>query len=179
MWAASSLMQAESIMAGEFAIIRKSIGCYKLFLTSILLYLLADDVVWVLGWWMELKGWCGSCKGSSHKASADSKLAEVRSNHQAKHVDKTMSHPHIASAPCRCCIKEAQGIGCGEGGRWTVKSVVPRGGHCDNVNVSMGWWVTNISLIGQVVIAHLIASAHCRQGHNWHVRANSLSNCKW
>jgi hypothetical protein len=124
MWTASSLMQAESKMAGELAIISKSIRCYKLFLTSILLYLLVDDVVWVLWWWMGLKGWCGSCDGSSHKASVDSKLAEVRSNHQAKHVDETMSHPHIASAPRRWYIKEAQGIGSGEGGRWEVDGEV-------------------------------------------------------
>jgi hypothetical protein len=83
---------------------------------------------------MGLKGWCGSCDESSHEALMDSKLAEVRSYHQAKHVDKTMSHPHIASASCRRCIKEAQGIGCGEGGRWTVKSVAPRGGRCDDVD---------------------------------------------
>jgi hypothetical protein len=73
---------------------------------------------------MGLKGWCGSCDGSSHEASADLNLVEVRSNHQAKHVNKAMSHPHIAFSPRRLSIKDAQGIECGEGGRWTVDGEV-------------------------------------------------------
>ena len=47
-------------------------------------------------------------------------MVKVRSNHQAKHVDETISHPHFAAAPCRRCIKDAQGIGGGERGSWAV-----------------------------------------------------------
>ena len=49
-----------------------------------------------------------------------------------------MSHPHIASAPRRLSIKDARGIGCGEGGRWMVKSVVPRGRRDVEANTSDG-----------------------------------------
>ena len=52
----------------------------------------------------------------------------------------TISHPHIASAPRRRCIKDARGIGCGEGGRWTVKSVAPRGRRDVDANASDGEW---------------------------------------
>ena len=53
---------------------------------------------------------------------ADSNLSrlDVRSNHQAKHVDETMSHPYIASAPRSQCSKDARGIGHSERGSWVV-----------------------------------------------------------
>jgi hypothetical protein len=49
-----------------------------------------------------------------------------------------MSHPHIASAPRRLSIEDARGIGCGEGGRWMVKSVALRGRRDVDTNTSDG-----------------------------------------
>ncbi len=64
-----------------------------------------------------------------------------------------MSHPHIASAPRRLSIKDARGIGCGEGGRWMVKSVALQGRDSKwfFIHKKINWYFLTLLLLHIVV----------------------------
>ena len=82
----------------------------------------------------------GDVVDSATKHRGSSENMQVSQYIKENMLIKCISHLQIAAPPRHWCIKEDVGVGCGEGGRWQLWLMVPRG--CTLLTRRWDLWIT-------------------------------------
>jgi hypothetical protein len=136
-------------------------------LTFILLRRLARDVyLGFEGAGEELDVSADGVLGGATKWSQVQKFCRwVKNIKQNMMLLKSISHPHIAALRRHWCNKEIQGAGNCESVMWQMQLIMLLRGRRDvDAIASDGEWQIWL-LISQLIVTHLVASAHCSRGY--------------